>query len=505
MIVICTGCQARFRVADERIGPRGAKVRCTRCQNVFVAKREPAPPAPPIELDLTPGLGRPAPSRDPFAGGGAPGPVVPFPGATAPGSAAPDPFVAAGMGGFDASPAASDDPFALVPAPAKQPTVKFPPAELGRSGVLGQGAAPDHDPFAPLDPFAAAPRPTATAGQSLAVTDLAQLLGGAAGEPDVLPASQPPAPPPPIPSPAAPGAAAPAGFAAFGEDLTLEERNDGEPAQPAFADPDDVLPADAGPTSFSAAFPPGVWDDGPLGGPAPGDEALALATEKTPAPAAVEPPAPATAAEAPPRPPSRARPEAPEQDAAAAAHPAIAARGRIRSAAVNALALVALVVVALGIHAALRGDEPIGLGALRPSRLLQALGAAQPAAAPFEVVEVRTGLYPQASGGAVLYVRGVVICRSSAPAGGVKVAAELVRDGDVLARGDVLAGAEPTPEDLWKATDRAGLEALAKELGSRAPKKVAAGDRLGFLIALADAPAGISGTSVRLQAGAASR
>jgi predicted Zn finger-like uncharacterized protein len=39
MIVICTRCQARFRVADEKIGPRGAKVRCSKCQTIFVVHR----------------------------------------------------------------------------------------------------------------------------------------------------------------------------------------------------------------------------------------------------------------------------------------------------------------------------------------------------------------------------------------------------------------------------------------------------------------------------------
>src|SRR5512141_2595028 len=40
MIVTCTKCQAKFRVPDEKIGPRGAKVRCSKCQTVFLVRPE---------------------------------------------------------------------------------------------------------------------------------------------------------------------------------------------------------------------------------------------------------------------------------------------------------------------------------------------------------------------------------------------------------------------------------------------------------------------------------
>jgi Meckel syndrome type 1 protein len=105
----------------------------------------------------------------------------------------------------------------------------------------------------------------------------------------------------------------------------------------------------------------------------------------------------------------------------------------------------------------------------------------------------------------VLFVRGVVACNPGAPVPRVRVEAELVRDGQVLAQGEVVAGAVPTPEEVWRATDRAGLEALSAELGKRAPKQVAAGDRLAFLVTLGDAPADLAGTSVRIRAGAEPR
>ncbi len=55
MIVICTKCQAKFRVADEKIGPRGAKVRCSKCQTVFVVRPEPPAEVAPAPASRTAG------------------------------------------------------------------------------------------------------------------------------------------------------------------------------------------------------------------------------------------------------------------------------------------------------------------------------------------------------------------------------------------------------------------------------------------------------------------
>jgi predicted Zn finger-like uncharacterized protein len=42
MIIQCPDCKARFRLADEKVKTEGTKVRCTKCQNVFMV----APPPP---------------------------------------------------------------------------------------------------------------------------------------------------------------------------------------------------------------------------------------------------------------------------------------------------------------------------------------------------------------------------------------------------------------------------------------------------------------------------
>ena len=45
MIATCTGCQTRYRVAPEKLGRRGARIRCQKCSEVFhVAPPEPEEP-----------------------------------------------------------------------------------------------------------------------------------------------------------------------------------------------------------------------------------------------------------------------------------------------------------------------------------------------------------------------------------------------------------------------------------------------------------------------------
>jgi hypothetical protein len=172
----------------------------------------------------------------------------------------------------------------------------------------------------------------------------------------------------------------------------------------------------------------------------------------------------------------------------------------LRGAAVNALALVALLGIALAFRVVLRGEASPGPSALRPSTLLRALRGSPPAGGAFEVAGVRTGVYPQSSGGSLLFVRGEVVSRAPAQLGPVKVEAELVRDGQVVARGEARAGALPSPEEIDGASGPAALDRLATALRARAPKGVSPGDRLAFLVVLGEAPADVSGSSVRVRA-----
>jgi predicted Zn finger-like uncharacterized protein len=515
MIVICSSCQARFRVADEKVGPRGAKVRCSRCQTVFVVRREPQAPAPapapvpaparapapppappaPLDLELTPGPPRPPPSADPFAA--FPGPAAapafaPGPRAAPEPRPPPDPFAAAGLDAFGDPPPSPEDPFAL--AASGELSGGF----AGEGGPAEEPEPAEGDPFARQalgDPFGELELPGAPpAGQSLPVTDLAQLLGHGA---------EPSAPVPAAPAPQQDLELA--ANLALGADLALEERSAPIPA-PSFADPADVfLSGGLEPGAFGGA----AFEDGPLGmaplGMAPvGEESLSLATERTPAAPEPAPPAAAPPPEAPPAPaphPPRGAPPA-EAEATQLAPPPTPAQ-RLRSAAVGALALIALIVIALAFRVVWRGDVPLGPAVFRPSNLLRALGRAPGPAGAIEVAAVRSGVYEQAGGGTVLFVRGEVLSRAQAPVAAVRVAAELVRDGQVLARGEALAGALPTPEEVHGAIDRAALDALAAEAQGRIPRAIAPGQRVDFLVLLGDAPADVSGASVRVRAEAA--
>src|SRR6478735_8078154 len=66
MVIQCPACQTRFRLADEKIGPQGVSVRCSKCAHTFPVRREDAgnattivampaaaaapPPSPPAPL-----------------------------------------------------------------------------------------------------------------------------------------------------------------------------------------------------------------------------------------------------------------------------------------------------------------------------------------------------------------------------------------------------------------------------------------------------------------------
>lgn len=47
MIIQCPKCLTKFKLDDSKISDEGTRVRCTKCKEVFVAKREVAPPPPP--------------------------------------------------------------------------------------------------------------------------------------------------------------------------------------------------------------------------------------------------------------------------------------------------------------------------------------------------------------------------------------------------------------------------------------------------------------------------
>ena len=153
MIVACSACSARFRVADEKVGPRGARIRCTRCGQTFAV----SPPRPHVPAASLAPPEPPATTSEPTGTGGWPTGILEVPGTGATDIATP---AAASLEG---------DPFAIFPgttgaAPldptALGPALHPPPAaSAGGSGFLGSLSVTDLSdlertgavPIAPLD------------------------------------------------------------------------------------------------------------------------------------------------------------------------------------------------------------------------------------------------------------------------------------------------------------------------------------------------------------------
>jgi predicted Zn finger-like uncharacterized protein len=597
MIVICTKCQAKFRVADEKIGPRGAKVRCSKCQTVFLVHPQlgtlpvsdgdarvptgatPVPPTtarPPAEPASPPArdpfadrdpfaapppaadpfasadpFARPAPAADPFGGrdpfaapppapqGGpspdglgapfvaavspratlvtdlsdlmrAPGamPPPPLPGASAappplpfPPAAPPvdDPFAA------PAAPPPADDPFA---APAAPPRAEDDPFGLAAPGgappapAEPAGPAALADPFASEDPFAGAvaATPGATPEPELDLTAstparpearAADLdVGGLSLEDRLTP---PPRAIAPEPAPL---------------DQPLETATS-EAAEGAPADPFAAIVA-APPGGAAEPFDRGAFD---FGGE-PGESLETAGAQPAAAPAPPPPPAPRAERAAEAAPARATSPTATTAVTASAGGGAAAEeapdripdrRGsRLRAIAVNAVALVALLMVALAIWAVWRTDGPLEAAALRPSAILAALRHGG-TAGPWSAQDVRSGVYDRVRGAPLLFVRGRVVSRAAAAVPSVKVAVQVVRGGQVLARGEALAGAVPTEEELYVAGDDAAIAAVASAARPRAPAAVRPGDAVPFLVAIGDAPPDLEGASLRIEVVPAAR
>jgi len=114
-------------------------------------------------------------------------------------------------------------------------------------------------------------------------------------------------------------------------------------------------------------------------------------------------------------------------------------------------------------------------------------------------VDVRSGLYDRERGAPLVFVRGRVLSHAAAPVAKVRVSVQLVRGEEVIASAEGVAGAVPTPEELYGAVDPAALAAVVAAAVVRAPAVVRPGDAVPFLVPLGDAPAEVEGTSIRVE------
>jgi predicted Zn finger-like uncharacterized protein len=446
VVVQCPTCQSKFRIADEKVTDRGVRVRCTSCKNVFQVRKPGAGGA-----DQTPGPGN---TMDLSALGAA---AVAKSGSTGP--------VKTGSTG-----------------PVK--TGSTGPVKTGSTGPIKAGAAarPSTGPVkpstGPVKPSTGPVRPSTDkvrgAARRLDADDLfgmAELTGDA-------PLSAGLDPPPPIPEPPAitkPGSSLP-GLDDL--DLEIDDRSAqkaarppplpelDEPQQPPPPLDPPIPPADSVAEPLPDAAGPMALDD-PFAAIAPGGSAAAANNAP-----AEEKPVRATE----PRP--RTDPVL-RRDAARAptpAEPEIAPARALISSAITGL-LGAALAIAVVITSALSDDSAAGW-----------LGFGT--AADVIPTGVVSGLYDTAGGKPVFYVRGRVENRSSKVRGPVRVTAELVADGASEAKADAIAGAEPTPEDVWSLRSPADAEKLTRTLqAARVDRSIAPGASLPFFALIPDPPA----------------
>jgi len=449
MIVVCTSCRARFRIADEKVGARGVRIRCSKCKNAFVV----APGAPRTE-DPGPAEGRAPPSLPAPDGATSAPPQA--------GLAEADPFAAffAGSGAAASEGAPVPDP---SPEPAAEPANGSTTADLPK--FLG----------------------------SLPVTNLADLEKTGARL-------------------VAPAAAAEAQAASPGGDgLSLEERT---PVGIPVFEPGGVSAPAGDPFGADISFPEPVSDPGadmpmPMPDPDPGFD-FGPPVNFDPGPTEMEKdlavePAPSLEVESPPPPPlpaPRAAPRAapPVDDGGGGA----ASRGeepapveadtfggaRLRGVFVNALSLALLLVFTAGILIWWRGESVLAL----------ARRATHPTTAPLSALASENGYFETSSGRLLVFLRGDVRSQRTVPVGRVRVRAEMVQAGRVVARAEGLAGAVPTPEELAAVSSREDAEKLGSALEGRAPRQIAPGQQAPFLLTFVDYPANMGDVTFRVAA-----
>ena len=124
---------------------------------------------------------------------------------------------------------------------------------------------------------------------------------------------------------------------------------------------------------------------------------------------------------------------------------------------------------------------------------------AGPGSADVVATRVVSGLYDTAAGKPVFYVRGRVENRGGKTHGPVRVVAELVGESGALSRAEALAGAEPTPEDVWSLHSAAEAEKLVRTLDANpVERRVQPGASLPFFAVIPDPPQDLQTHRLRL-------
>ncbi len=488
VVVQCPTCQSKFRIADEKVTDRGVRVRCTSCKNVFQVRKpgsgaDNGAPGPGSTLDLS-SLGAAAIARTGGAGGARPpaaarpgtGPVKPSTGPVKPSTGPVKPSTG------PVKP--STGPVKPSTGPVKPPTGPVKPP----TGPVKPSTGPVKTSTGPLKPSTGPVKPSTgpvrTAARKAATTadgaarrlDVDDLFGMAELTGDAPLSSL--APPDSAPFPRPLDDAPPSGAAELDLELDAKPAAKNEPAgaDAPLPDLDALLPT---PHSDGVAPAPSqqLPLQDPLDVPAPErQQQSALELDGEP-PKAAEP---TPKADAPRRPITRPQPaKAPKKE------PEIAPARTLVSSALTGLlgATLAIIVV---IASALSGDAEAGWLGFGPASDVIATG-------------VVSGLYDTAGGKPVFYVRGRIQNRSDRVRGPVRVTAELV-GGDEQLRAETIAGAEPTPEDVWSVRSAADAEKLGRTLQSeRVERKMQPGGNLPFFVLIPDPPADLQGRRLEIR------
>jgi predicted Zn finger-like uncharacterized protein len=200
MIVECSQCHTKFKIADEKVTPRGVKVRCSKCKNMFVVKPDGiellAEKASKEKAEGIPDDIFKAPTRvEPRSPAAPPSGKFPLPPPSVP--------VGAGPSLADKIDLDSDDP---VPAPARLP--EQPP--LDEMPTMPSRPPPGKTPSSEAPTVTVRPPGTASKpnlGDSLfgdlsLDTEAKKPLVRSADRKPAAPSAAPKAPPPPPPPPA---------------------------------------------------------------------------------------------------------------------------------------------------------------------------------------------------------------------------------------------------------------------------------------------------------------